>query len=230
MSIKLSTVSLICIGALSCIPLVRLAVAQTPSETNVSEESTYQLSERELACDRVFNELGESWADGSGVFYDDLKGITFSSEQQAAYDELNQRWEQNLYEIGQQAKRVEAIDAELSFTPTTLEAPPEVEAAIQEALNTSRSGQWRELNRTFAELGYDQYGQFVGATTVYYTPDVDQAMEQATRDFQEQVLAIMTPEQLPQARINLAGRRRIDAVCSRKGPIIQVGVEDEQFD
>ena len=228
MLLKRSVTALVCLGALSCIPLVRFAVAQTRSEADSSADaSVYQPSERELACDRVFNELGESWADGAGVAYDDFKGITFSEAQQIAYDELREQFEKTTEEIGQRAERVEAPDEWLSFTGTTLERPPEVEEMIQETLNTSRSGQWRELNQTFAELGYDRYGQFVGSTTVYYTPEIDQALDEATRDYQEQVLAIMTPEQLPQARINLAGRRRIDAVCNRRGPIVQVGVEDD---
>ncbi|MGB3296960.1 MAG: hypothetical protein WBA76_01730 [Phormidesmis sp.] len=212
------------IGAIACLPAIKMANAQTTPTEPDAEPAVYVQTEREQACDRVWNELADFSPDGSSSGFDDFKGITFSAEQQAAYDEFVVQKDAKYAEMDKRVERVENLDGYLGFMSPNGEMPPEVEAFVQNALNTSQSGQWREWNQKLAELGYEQYGEFTGETTLLYTPALDRESDQISQEFYDQVLSIMTPEQLPQARENFAKRLRINEVCDRRGPIDVSGV------
>ena len=123
--------------------------------------------------------------------------------------------------IWERAEKVVDRNAPLIFSmaPIGKSIPAEVDAAIQDVINASKSGQQQAENQRFAKMGYDQYGEFIGSVIILYTPELDRESAQASATFAQQVLSIMTPEQLPQAEENLANLERLGEVCDRQGPI-----------
>ncbi|PZO57431.1 MAG: hypothetical protein DCF15_07150 [Phormidesmis priestleyi] len=224
MKLRAFTAGLGIIGVIASFSAIKMADAQTTSTEQETEPAVYIQTERELACDRVWNELAEFSADGSSSGFDDFEGITFSAEQQAAYDEFVAQKDAKYEEMDKRVERVENLDGYLGFMSPNGEMPPEVRAFVQNAMDSSTSGQWREWNQKLAELGYEQYGEFTGETTLLYTPELDRESDQISQEFYDQVLSIMTPEQFPQARDNFAKRLRINEVCDRRGPIDVSGV------
>lgn len=224
MKLRAFTAGLSLIGAIACLSTIKMADAQTASTEQNIEPAVYIQTERELACDRVWDELADFSPDGSSSGFDDFEGITFSAEQQAAYDEFVAQKDAKYEGMDKRVERVENLDGYLGFMSPNGEMPPEVRAFVQNAMDNSTSGQWREWNQKLAELGYEQYGEFTGETTLLYTPELDRESDQISQEFYDQVLSIMTPEQLPQARENFANLHRITELCDRRGPINVGGV------
>lgn len=196
-----------------------MATAQTaPSEQNTEPVSLEGKKSEWLAtdieesriCDGVFKEEANGNFEGND-FFDDFKGLNLTDEQQSAYDALDAQAEAKRGEAYQNALSMLDPTAVLSFSYSANpdSVPQDVQTAIQAALNENPTVDQKEaLDREFA-----QYGEFSGSYIVYVSPEQDAQIAQITEDFYAQVQSIMTPEQLPQYRENLASRLRINKVC-----------------
>ena len=93
--------------------------------------------------------------------------------------------------------------------------PQDILTEIQAALEkNSNIDQKEALEREFG-----QYVEFSGTYINYVSPEQAAQIDQITEDFYAQVQDIMTPEQLPQYRENLAARLRINEVCDAWVPV-----------
>ncbi|RUT10323.1 hypothetical protein DSM106972_008180 [Dulcicalothrix desertica PCC 7102] len=177
-------------------------------------QSTADFLEQSKACDRAMKEDGEEM-DG-GYFFDDFKGLNLTDQQKKAYEVLDAQAEAKRAEIYKGSISVADPAAILSFSSSPgVSVPPDVQAAIQEALNSNpKMDQEAALNQKFGK-----YGRFIGSYITYFTPEQETQLSQIGKDFYSQVQDLMTPEQQPQYSKNLAARLRINAACDVKGPI-----------
>jgi Spy/CpxP family protein refolding chaperone len=170
--------------------------------------------ERSQACDRAMKEDGEEME--GGYFFDDFKGLNLTDKQKKAYEALDAQAEAKRAKVYKESISVADPAAILSFSSSPgVSIPPDVQAAIQEALNSNpKMDKEAALNQKFGK-----YGIFIGSYITYLTSEQQAQIDQATKDFYAQVQDLMTPEQQPQYSKNLAARLRINAACDVKGPI-----------
>ncbi len=193
-------------------------ITKTAQAQNQDQLQTKMLSPAEVvaqseACDRVFKELGET-IDGQ-TFFDDFRGLNLTEQQRKAYDALDAQAEAKRAEVYKGSISIADPDATLAFSGLMEgSAPPDIQAAIQEALNGNpKMDQEAALNQKFGK-----YGLFYGFYITYLTLGQERQLDQITADFYSQVQALMTPEQQPQYQKNLASRLKINAVCDQKAP------------
>ena len=218
MKLKISTIALGTLGMVVLVPMVRVAIAQTaPADALPIWE--YDLVAQQ-ACDRVFAKFAESTS-GERLSFDDFRGLNLTDEQRQAYDALDAQRDERINKVYERSVRADDTTAILSFSYATnvdisdldTVVPPEVQAAIQAALNKNPTSEQKEaLNQEFG-----QYGEFIGSTITYVTPDQVEGLDQISQDFYAQVQEIMTPEQLPQYQKNLAARLEINKACDQRG-------------
>lgn len=175
--------------------------------------------EQSKICDRVWEENSNVQFEGRSSF-DDFQGVNLTDAQKQAYEALDAQAEAKRAELYKQTISIadpSAILAFLSGFPGTVPAPPDVQAAIQAALDLNpKMDQETALNERF---GNGKYGLFVGSYITYLTPDQQTQLAQITTDFYTQVQALMTPAQQPQYSKNLTARLRINAACDARQPI-----------
>jgi uncharacterized surface protein with fasciclin (FAS1) repeats len=194
--------------------ITKTAQAQIPSPTGSTDQISPEEMERQRLCDLAFQANGQT--DGEGNYsFDDFQGLTLTDSQQKAYQDLQTQAEAKQAELYKQTLVVPDLSLSLIFFARG-EAPPDVQAAIQAALDLKpKAGQEAALNERFS-----QYGVFVGPYINYLTPEQDTQLVQITSDFYRQVQSIMTPEQQPQFSQNLVGRIRINAICDERPPFV----------
>jgi hypothetical protein len=176
--------------------------------------------EQNRLCTLALQEDGEENERGDGYFFDDFRGLTLTDAQRQAYDALDAQAEAQRAALYEQTVAVADPTAILSFLsgfPGTVQAPPDVQDAIQADLDLNpKMDQEAALNQKY---GNGQYGFFVGSYLTYLTPEQEAQLAQISDDFYSGVQALMTPEQLPQYNQNLAARLRINAACDARYPI-----------
>jgi uncharacterized surface protein with fasciclin (FAS1) repeats len=215
LSKTLTTVGLMTVLSIAVIPSITKTVqAQIPSPTGSTDQISPEEMERQRLCDLAFQANGQK--DGEGNYsFDDFQGLNLTDSQQKAYQALDTQAEAKRAELYKQTLVVPDLSLPLIFFARG-EAPPDIQAAIQAALDLKpKAGQEAALNERF---GNGKYGVFVGPYINYLTPEQDTQLVQITSDFYRQVQGIMTPEQQPQYSQNLAGRIRINAICDEKAP------------
>ena len=224
MKLSFSSKAVLTVGLMAVLPvtvgssLLQTVRAQTEPvtiEEKMSQWRATDLKEMKI-CDRAFATEANGSFEGN-PFFDDFKGITFSTEQQSAYDALDAQAEAERGKIYQNALSIVNPTATLSFGwfgDMNL-VPQDVQTAVQAALDEGpKIDQKAALDQEFA-----QYGEFSGAYINYVSPEQQAQIDQITEDFYAQVQGLMTPEQLPQYRENLAARLRINEVCDGWVPV-----------
>ena len=219
MKFKSLTIALCTLGLVVSVPAMKVATAQTKPTTIEEERRQWQAEdiERSKICDRVFQAEANDSFEGNS-FFDDFKGLNLTDEQQSAYNALDTQAEAKRSEVYENTVSMVDPTATLSFGWSEWDLnliPQDVQAAVQAALDKGpKFDQKAALDQEFG-----QYGEFYGSYITYVTPEQEAQLAQITKDFYSQVQGIMTPEQLPQYRENLAARLRINEVCDVKGPI-----------
>ena len=198
--------------------MAALSVAVIPNLTKTAQaqpQSPAAITAQRENCDRIMRELGEAMY--GGYSYDDFQGLNLTDKQQKAYDALSEQADAKRAEVYERSISVADPNASLSFLPPPgISVPPDVQAAIQEALDSNpKIDQEAALNQKF---GNGQYGLFIGSYITYITPEQQAQLDQITADFYSQVKSLITSEQQPQYRKNLEGRLKINAVCDQKAP------------
>ena len=219
MKFKSLAIALCTLGLVTSVPPMEIAAAQTRFASIEEERKQWQAEdiERSKVCDRVFQAEANDSFEGNS-FFDDFKGLNLTDEQRSAYDALSAQADKKRAEAYQNTVSIVDPTATLSFGWSEWDlnlVPQDVQTAVQAALDKSpKFDQKAALDREFS-----QYGEFYGSYITYVTPEQEAQLAQVTEDFYTQFQNIMTPEQLPQYRENLAARRRINEVCDVKGPI-----------
>lgn len=185
--------------------------AQTESVTLEEKISQWRADDIETSkvCNLVYEEEAEIFE--GNYFFDVYRGLNLTDEQNDAYLTFNAQLDTETLEVYENAVSMIDPTAALSFmyTVDSEQVPPGIDSAIQAALDENpTSDQIAALKREFG-----QYGEFLGAYIVYLTPEQKAQLTQIDENFQAQMLAVMTPEQLPQYRENLAARSRIGEAC-----------------
>ncbi len=128
MKFRAFTTGLGLIGAIACLTTIKMADAQTASPEQNTEPAVYIQTERELACDRLTDELGEVAPNGSSSGFDPFKGITLSAKQQVAYDKFDAEKDAKSMAATANVETAEYLDGYLAFTQYVDTTPPEVAA------------------------------------------------------------------------------------------------------
>ena len=149
MKLKSLTIALGTLGIVVLVPMVKVAVAQTaPADALPIWE--YDPVAVEM-CDRVFAEYAES-ASGERASFSNFRGLTLTDEQQQAYDALDAQRDERINKVYERSVRADDTTATLSFSYATnvdisdldTVVSPEVQAAIQAALNKNPTSEQKE--------------------------------------------------------------------------------------
>ncbi|MGB5960557.1 MAG: hypothetical protein WBG73_07875 [Coleofasciculaceae cyanobacterium] len=152
-----------------------------------------------------------------GVF----DGVNLSTEQFAAYDAVIKRHdEQVTSRLDAKAKRVIKPDAFVLFLPQRgLEIPTQVQEAITNDVQSSKPAQIDSLTAK-----YGQYGRFIPETTLVYDQKLYEEFQKESQVLQNQILAVMKPEQRQKYQQNQEAFRRSDEACGiNSSPFTKVG-------
>lgn len=192
---------------------------QAQTESVTLEERVMQWRADDIAqwetCDRVYQEEAEIYE--GNYFFDVYRGLNLTDEQNNAYLTFNAQSDAETLEVLDNSLSVVDPTAALAFgySVDPEQIPEGINSAIQAALNKNpTSNQLEALNQEFG-----QYGEFSGAYINYLTPEQKAQLAQITENFQAQMQSVMTPEQIPQYRENLAAGLRIGEACDSKHPL-----------
>ncbi len=190
--------------------------AQTEPVTIEEKKSQWVAADIEewKMCNRVSQAEANESSEWGDSFFNELKGINFSNEQQSAYDDLFAQAEAKRTEVYENTLSIEDPTAPLSFGYGG-DIPQEVLAEIQAALEKNSNADQKEA----LEREFGQYVEFSGSYINYISPEQAAQIDQITEDFYAQAQGLMTPEQLPQYRENMAARLRINEVCNGWVPV-----------
>ena len=213
MKFKSLTIALCTLGLVALVPLVKMATAQ-PEPVSLEEKiGQWQAEERAQSaiCDRISQEEANNNFEGND-FFDFFEGLNLTDEQNSTYDALMAQADAKRTEVFENTVSIVNPTASLSFSSSANpdSIPEDIQAAIQAALNENPTVDQKEaLNREFG-----QYGEFSGSYIVRTTPEQEQQRSQINENFYAQVQNIMTPEQLPRYRENLAVILRMEGCGS----------------
>ncbi|MBD2091829.1 hypothetical protein H6F67_18460 [Microcoleus sp. FACHB-1515] len=153
----------------------------------------------------------------NGVF----DGVNLSARQFAAYDAVINRYNtQVVPRLDARAERVIKPDAMVVFIPQRgVEVPSEVQNAISTEVIIATPAQIDALTAR-----YSQYGSFFPEQTLVYSQALFEEFERESQALQNQILAVMTPEQQQRYRQNQTAFQRSNEACGlSNSPFTRVG-------
>ena len=148
-------------------------------------------------------------------------GVNLSAQQFAAYDAAVKRYDEQVTpRLDAKAKRVIKPDALVLFLPKRgLEISPQLQETISIEAGNSKPAQIDSLTAK-----YSQYGRFVAETTLVYDQKLYEEFQKESKVLQNQILAVMKPEQREKYQQNQEAWRRRDEACGiNSSPFTKVG-------
>lgn len=152
-----------------------------------------------------------------GVF----DGVNLSVEQFAAYDAVTKKYDdQVVTRLNAKAKKVIKPNAVVLFFPRQgIEISPQLQETIASEAGSSKPAQIDSLTAK-----YSQYGRFIPETTLVYDQKLYQEFQKESQVLQNQILAVMKPEQRQKYQQNQEAFRRSDKACGiSSSPFTKVG-------
>jgi hypothetical protein len=148
-------------------------------------------------------------------------GVNLTAEQFAAYDAVTKRYDSEVVpRLTAKATKVIKPDARVEFFQRQgVEIPPQLQETIMKEAGNSKPAQIDSLTAK-----YGQYGSFIPETTLVYSQKLFEEFEKESRVLQNQILAVMNPEQQQKFQQNQEAFRNSNKACGvNDSPFTKVG-------
>ncbi len=147
-------------------------------------------------------------------------GVNLSAQQFAAYDAVSKKYDDVVSQQNAKAKKVIKPNAVVMFFPKQgLEISPQLQETIASEAGNSKPAQIEALTAK-----YSQYGRFIPETTLVYDQKLYEEFKKERQVADNQILAVMNPQQRQKYQQNQEAFRRSDIACGiDSGPFIKVG-------
>lgn len=152
-----------------------------------------------------------------GKFFNEFEGLMFSREQDKAYQKIQAARNKRFAALSKTYREVESPDGGfiIVYKPGTGDKKMNEIVNAEQSLLRARVPN-AQVRRLLTQR-YGRYAEFPRAKNLVFTPEQIATGQKVWRDFEAQVIAILTPEQQKTYQANLVVLRGIEA-CDKPSP------------